>query len=110
MGGQLLMQVRQELAEGRQPSPRAASAAASHWQSPKDAGHASKAEVAGVENVIAGELSLPRHFSEWLRQAISEEVPAEDVESLLASVEVILAGAGEDEEAVSSAVDVLCGS
>jgi len=108
--GQLLMQVRQELAEGRQPSPRAASAAASRRQSPQDACHASKADAAGVEDMTAGELSLPRHFSEWLRLAISEEAPAEDAEGLIASVEVILAGAAEDEEAVSSAVDILHGS
>merc|ERR1719330_365520 len=74
--GQLLMQVRQELAEGRLPSPRAASA--SQRQSP-DTGHAGEANVAGVEGAIADELSVPRRFSEWLRQAISEEAAADDV-------------------------------
>jgi len=108
--GQLLMKVRQELAEGRQPPPRIASAAASQRQSPQDAGHASTADVAVIEDVIASGLSLPKHFSDWLRHAISEDAPAEDVDSLVASVEVILAGAEEDEEAVSSAVDVLCGA
>lgn len=49
---------------------------------------------------------LPNNFNLWLRQ-VSDELTAEDVEGFAASIEVILAGGDENDEAVSSATDVL---
>jgi len=53
------------------------------------------------------EAMLPADFAEWLRTAMTEELGAAEAEALLPALEVILAGAAEDPEALASAAEVL---
>mmetsp|Transcript_116983 Transcript_116983/g.303290 ORF Transcript_116983/g.303290 Transcript_116983/m.303290 type:complete len:1405 (-) Transcript_116983:112-4326(-) len=51
--------------------------------------------------------SLPTNFTQWLRTALEEELPAVDAESIFMAAEVILGNADADEEALESAVQVV---
>merc|ERR1719469_1437186 len=108
--GELLMQVRRELADGCRPQTEARLAKPQLEQlrvaTAQPGGPGVPAAPPSALEEASGE-ALPNELLAWLRLAISEEVPAEDVESLVAAVEVILSGADEDVEAVCSAAEIL---
>jgi predicted kinase len=62
-------------------------------------------ENSGLHRSISRE--LPSGFANWLREELEKEMVGDDFDGIYAAVEVILAGAADDPDALEGAADVL---
>jgi len=100
--GELLMQVRADL------SNKGVDACSMLWKSEAEGSSDCKEMCSNEEEVIAtAEHGLSSSFSAWLRAALGEELSGTDCECTVAALEVILASAEADDEALDNAAQIV---
>merc|ERR1712217_192331 len=100
--GELLMQIRSELRSNGLDECRL------RWKSEADSAlELEKIRCSEEEVKDDTEYALEPCFAAWLRAALSEEILEADCEGAMAAVEVVLAGADADDEALGNAVKIV---